>query len=92
MFIVDPQGSCIYNGAIDDKSSADPADIPGAKNYVSQALTEALSGKPVSQPMTTPMAAQQKILGSKPVVTALPPRGERHDKRAPRSAAEILRG
>lgn len=60
MFIVDPQGQLIYNGAIDDKPSADPADIPGAKNYVSQALTEALSGKPVSQPMTTPYGCSVK--------------------------------
>jgi peroxiredoxin len=52
MFIIDPSGKLIYMGAIDDKPSADPADIPGAKNYVSTALDEAFAGKPVSTPAT----------------------------------------
>lgn len=60
MFIINPQGQLIYNGAIDDKSSADAADIPGAKNYVAQALTEALAGKPVSQPTTPPYGCSVK--------------------------------
>ncbi|HRI51633.1 MAG TPA: thioredoxin family protein [Pseudomonadota bacterium] len=60
MFIINPQGQLIYNGAIDDKSSSDPADIPGAKNYVAQALTEALAGKPVSQSTTTPYGCSVK--------------------------------
>src|SRR5205085_6677081 len=33
MFIVDPKGVLIYQGAIDDKPTADAADIAGAKNY-----------------------------------------------------------
>ena len=60
MFVINPQGQLIYNGAIDDKSSADPADIPGAKNYVTQALSEALAGKPVSQPTTPPYGCSVK--------------------------------
>jgi len=60
MFIISPQGQLIYNGAIDDKSSADPADIPGARNYVAQALTEAMSGRPVSQPTTPPYGCSVK--------------------------------
>jgi len=60
MFVINPQGQLIYNGAIDDKSSADPADIPAAKNYVTQALTEALAGKPVSQPTTPPYGCSVK--------------------------------
>lgn len=60
MFIVNPQGQLIYNGAIDEKPSTDPADIPGAKNYVAQALTEALAGKPVSQATTTPYGCSVK--------------------------------
>ena len=34
MFIINPQGNLIYNGAIDDKPTTDTADITGAKNYV----------------------------------------------------------
>ena len=41
MFVINPQGQLIYNGAIDDKSTSDPSDISGAKNYVSEALQEA---------------------------------------------------
>lgn len=52
MYIVDPQGTLIYAGAIDSKPSANPADIKTATNYVSQALTEAMAGKPVSRPST----------------------------------------
>ena len=50
MYIVDPAGVLIYAGAIDSKPSANPADIKTATNYVSQAVSEALAGKPVSQP------------------------------------------
>lgn len=53
MYIVDPQGTLVYAGAIDSKPSANPADIKGATNYVSTALNEAMAGKPVSQPSTT---------------------------------------
>ncbi len=52
MFIVDPAGVLIYKGAIDDKPTTDAEDIKGAKNYVRQALTEAMAGKPVSEPET----------------------------------------
>lgn len=48
MFVVSPQGLLIYQGAIDDRPSADPADIPTSVNYVKAALDEALSGKAVS--------------------------------------------
>ena len=63
MFIVDPNGVLIYNGAIDDKPTADLADLAGAKNYVSQALGEALAGKPVSEPTTRPYGCSVKYAG-----------------------------
>lgn len=52
MYVVDPQGTLIYAGAIDSKPTANPADIKTAINYVSQALGEAMSGKTVSRPST----------------------------------------
>lgn len=53
LFVVDPEGTLIYMGAIDSVKSTDAADIAGAKNYVKQALDEAMAGKPVSEPTTT---------------------------------------
>jgi peroxiredoxin len=52
MFVVNPEGSVIYAGAIDDKPTPDPEDIRGADNYVTDALSAALAGKPVSTPYT----------------------------------------
>ena len=60
MFIVDPKGTLIYSGAIDDHASADASDIPNSKNYVAMALDEALAGKPVSTPMTRPYGCSVK--------------------------------
>ncbi|MDE2027710.1 MAG: thioredoxin family protein [Candidatus Omnitrophica bacterium] len=48
MYVIDPQGILIYQGAIDNIPSADPADIKSAHNYVSAALDAAMSGKPVA--------------------------------------------
>ncbi len=52
MFIVNPEGMLIYQGAIDDKASADPADIATSKNYVKSALDEAMAGKAVTDAAT----------------------------------------
>ena len=54
MVLIDPAGTVVYNGAIDDKRSANVADIPGARNYLKAAIEEVMAGKPVSQPATTP--------------------------------------
>lgn len=50
MYIIDPKGSLIYQGAIDDKPSSDAGDIAASKNYVKAALDEALAGNAVSIP------------------------------------------
>lgn len=60
MFVIDPAGKVIYNGAIDDKRSANPADAKTANNYVRAALTEAMSGKPVTVGNTTPYGCSVK--------------------------------
>ncbi len=54
MYVVNPEGTLIYQGAIDDKPSTDQDDIPGAKNYVRAALAEAMAGQAVSQGQTKP--------------------------------------
>ena len=60
MFVVDPGGTIIYAGAIDDKRSANPADAKTATNYVRAALTEAMAGKPVTVAATTPYGCSVK--------------------------------
>lgn len=45
MFVINPNGVLVYNGAIDDKPTPDPADVPTAKNLVAAALTEGLAGR-----------------------------------------------
>ena len=52
MFIVDPEGKLIYEGAIDSIASTDPGDIKSSTNYVKAALEEAMAGKPVSNAQT----------------------------------------
>src|SRR5277367_4077998 len=60
MIIINPQGVMIYDGAIDDKATTDTADISGAKNYVQQALEEAMAGKAVSVASTRPYGCSVK--------------------------------
>jgi hypothetical protein len=60
MFVIDPMGKIIYDGAIDDKRSTNPADVKIANNYVRAALTEATAGKPVSIASTTPYGCTMK--------------------------------
>lgn len=60
MFVIDPQGKLIYAGAIDDKPTTDTADVKGAKNYVSAALTESMAGQPVQVATTRPYGCSVK--------------------------------
>lgn len=52
MYIIDAKGTLVYMGGIDDKPTANPADIAGAKNYVREALGDIKAGKPVAEPST----------------------------------------
>ncbi len=60
IFIISAQGTLIYNGAIDDRPTTDLADVNGAKNYVSAALDDATSGKPVSVATSRPYGCSVK--------------------------------
>ena len=60
MFVIEPAGKVVYNGAIDDKRSANPADVKTATNYVRAALNEAMAGKPVTVASTTPYGCSVK--------------------------------
>jgi len=52
MYVIDPNGTLVYAGAIDDKRSANVADVKTATNYVVQAFAELRAGKQVSAAST----------------------------------------
>lgn len=54
MFVVDKEGTLVYAGAIDDRASFKQEDIPGAKNYVREAVNAVLEGKAVETASTKP--------------------------------------
>jgi hypothetical protein len=60
MFVIDPAGKVVYQGAIDDKPSPDQATLKGADNYLNDALNAAMAGKPVAVAMTKPYGCSVK--------------------------------
>jgi hypothetical protein len=54
MYIINPEGVLVYQGAIDDRPSARPATLEGANNYVRAALADLAAGRPVAVTQTTP--------------------------------------
>ena len=64
MYIIDASGKLVYQGAIDDKPTADVADIATARNHVLAALDEMKAGKPVSVPESRPYGCSVKYPNS----------------------------
>ena len=64
MYIVDKNGVIRYEGAIDDKRSANPEHVKTSKNYVSMALDAMLAGKEISVKKSKPYGCSVKY--SKP--------------------------
>lgn len=60
MIVINAEGVVVYNGAIDDKPTTDVADVAGAANYVSAALTDAMANRPVATPSTQPYGCNVK--------------------------------
>lgn len=60
MYIVDADGTLVYQGGIDDRPTANKADVDGAHNYVRAALTEVAAGEPVSDSDTRPYGCSVK--------------------------------
>ena len=60
MYVIDPSGKLIYAGAIDDHPTDDPSDIPRSKNYVTDALTQAMAGQQVAVTHTRPYGCSVK--------------------------------
>jgi peroxiredoxin len=64
MYVIDPQGTLVYAGAIDSRPTANPADIRTATNHVNQALAETLAGRPVTVARTQPYGCSIKYAPS----------------------------
>ena len=60
MFVIDPTGKLIYQGAIDNKPTTDQADLKGADNYLNDALNASMSGKPIAVSTTRPYGCSVK--------------------------------
>lgn len=64
MYIVDPQGRLVYQGGIDDRPTANPADIQGARNHVLAALADLRAGRAVAVSDTRPYGCSVKYADS----------------------------
>ena len=60
MYIIDGSGVLVYQGGIDDKPTANPADIKDARNHVLAALGEIKSGDRVSVAQARPYGCSVK--------------------------------
>jgi hypothetical protein len=60
IFVIDPTGKLIYQGAIDDKPTPDQEDLKGARNYLNETLTAAMAGKPIQVASTRPYGCSVK--------------------------------
>ena len=54
MYLIDPEGVLIYQGAIDSIRSTRSSDVEKANNYVLAAYESAVSGEPIENSKTTP--------------------------------------
>lgn len=52
MYIIDPEGTLRYMGAIDDRPTARHSDVEGARNYVREALAAMEKGEDIAEPAT----------------------------------------
>lgn len=60
MYIINPEGKLVYEGAIDSKPTTSLADLKVATNYVKVALDDSMNGKSVPQTVTRPYGCSVK--------------------------------
>ena len=60
IFVIDPTGKLIYQGAIDDNPTTEQEDLKGARNYINETLTAAMAGKPLQVESTRPYGCSVK--------------------------------
>lgn len=64
MFVIAPDGVLAYAGAVDDKATSNPGDIPKARSYVREALAAVAAGKPMQPSQTRSYGCSVKYSGS----------------------------
>ena len=64
MRVIDAKGEIVYEGAIDDHPTADPASLKGARNFVRAALGDLKAGRPVATPYAKPYGCSVKYAGA----------------------------
>lgn len=64
-FVIGPDGTLVYQGAIDDQPQASQANTTSAHNYVKAALAALAAGRPVEVPSTPPYGCGVKY-GDRP--------------------------
>lgn len=60
MYVIDPEGTLVYMGGIDDIRSSNPADIQKATNYVRAAMADIAAGRAVAEAVTRPYGCSVK--------------------------------
>ena len=60
MFVINPQGTLVYMGGIDDVPTPREGDLARARQLVDAALEEATAGRPVSTPTSRPYGCNVK--------------------------------
>src|SRR5688572_22427615 len=60
MFVINPEGTLLYMGGIDDKPNTRASDFKDARPHVDIALQEAMAGKPISVPTSQPYGCNVK--------------------------------
>lgn len=60
MYVIAPDGTLVYAGAIDNKRSANTDDIATSLNYVEAAIEAHMAGKPVDPASTAPYGCSVK--------------------------------
>jgi hypothetical protein len=60
MYVINGAGALVYAGGIDDRPTANPADIEGARNHVLAALSEIRAGRAVSVATSRPYGCNVK--------------------------------
>ena len=61
LYVIKPDGTLAYNGAIDSIASAKQADIAKATNYVNAALAAIWAGRPVETAVSKPYGCGVKV-------------------------------
>ncbi|HWB31953.1 MAG TPA: redoxin domain-containing protein [Acidobacteriaceae bacterium] len=60
IFVIDPAGKIIYQGALDNQPTPDPASLKIADNYLNDALNAAMAGKQIPIQVTKPYGCSVK--------------------------------